>query len=459
MVDNIFLINKISQLNCMSSEIKLKIIKELIKNPSTGQQLAKIFGISKQHVHYNLKKLLKSNLIEIVNIGTGNKEIYYRAKAKNYIIDFSLGININEIERMKNRNLINKIIEKDYNINLSKISTNLLDNALKMKIKEKLLIVTGDYNMPLVRKILVEASKKQISTTLLYRDKDLLEAKHNQFSLAAYNWDNAQFYQLLKQHNVYLYLNGESRFIPLDDPEKIKLQREAFVRNREIIRKKNIRIAMMQGLINDNITEENILSEINFWKSLDIDYEKLAVETEKIVNKFMNIENYHVQNEDGTNFNFIKEKILCECGSFTDSSTCAPIINVPGGEVLFIPKVTNFQGKIRAKSGYIFGKEVKNPSLNIKNGEISDYSADENEYLIRQAIAEGGPDGKKISLITLGTNFNMNASNTDPSYKNKSKGYVSIYWGNNQAIGGSNRGFIDWQIQIEKVKINNLSFV
>jgi DNA-binding transcriptional ArsR family regulator len=89
MIENVFVINKLSQMKAINSELKLQIINELILNPATGQQLSKIFGLSKQKMHYNLKTLLKSNLIEIINIGN-NKEVYYRAKAKNYILDFSL---------------------------------------------------------------------------------------------------------------------------------------------------------------------------------------------------------------------------------------------------------------------------------------------------------------------------------------------------------------------------------
>jgi len=43
---------------------------------------------------------------------------------------------------------------------------------------------------------------------------------------------------------------------------------------------------MMEGLINHNLSEENLLSEINFWRSLDIDYNKLASETDELVKKY-----------------------------------------------------------------------------------------------------------------------------------------------------------------------------
>ena len=453
MIENVFVINKLSQMKAINSELKLQVINELMLNPVTGQQLSKIFGLSKQKIHYNLKNLLETGLIRIVHIRENNKEIYYRAKARNYILDFSLGAQMNGDLKMNNRGLINRIIETDNNINLTGIAANLLENALKMKAKEKLLIVSGEYNMPLVNKILVEASKRQIEVTLLYRDREMLEAKHNDFSLATYNWDFEKFNRLLIEHNVYMYLNGESRFIPLDNPEKKKIQQKAFAKSREIVKRHNIRIAMMEGLIKVNLSEKNILSEINFWKSLDIDYHKLAFETEEISKKYLGSSGIKIRNDRGSDFVFEIEKIRCDYGSFTDLPNQCPLIFIPGGEILFIPKMKSINGVIKAKSGYIYGKTIINPSLKIVDNEVIKFQADENEELITKAIAEAGPDGRKISLVCLGTNYNMNKTNIDPSYISKSTGVVTIKWGENISIGGTIKGFVEWQIQLENPEI------
>lgn len=450
MIENVFVVNKLSQMKAINSELKIKIINELILNPSTGQQLSKVFGLSKQKMHYNLKTLMNANLIEIINIGN-NKDVYYRAKAKNYVLDFSLNNNNGE-KSENNRTLINQILES-HNIDLAKIAANLLENSLKMKAKEKLLIVSGEYNMPLVKKILVESSKRQIETTLMLRDKEMLEAKHKLFSLATYSWDFEKFNRALKNTDVYLYLNGESRFIPLDDPEKKKIQQKAFAKSREIIRKNNVRIAMMEGLMHDELTEENILSELNFWKSLDIDYKKLTIETEGASKKYLDSKIIRIKNDEGSDFVFEVQKVLCDYGSFTDLPRQCPIIFIPGGEVILIPNEKSFNGMITAKTGYIYGKTIKNPSMQIINSEIVKYQSETNEELITKAISEGGPDARKISMLSLGTNYNMDETNIDPLYRSKSKGVISIKWGENISIGGTVTGGVEWQIQLENPKI------
>ncbi|MDP8201899.1 MAG: aminopeptidase [Candidatus Tenebribacter burtonii] len=448
MIENIFIVNRLSQMKAVSSELKIKIINELILNPATGQQLSKIFGLSKQKMHYTLKTLLAANLIRIINIGN-HKEVYYRAKAKNYFIDFSLGNNTSKNEN--NRSRINQILQSN-DLNLTSIAANLLEHSLKMTAKEKLLIVSGDYNMPLVKKILVEASKRQIETTLLLRDKEMLKAKHDLFSLATYSWDFESFNRLLKNCNVYLFLNGESRFNPLNDPEKKKIQQKAFGKSREIIKKNSIRIAMMEGLMKDELTEENILSEINFWKSLDINYNELTIETERASKHYLDLKKIKIQTEKGSDFVFDIHKVLCDYGSFTDLPRQCPLISIPGGEVLLIPTEKSFNGIITAKTGYLYGKSIQNPTLEIVNNEIVSYQAETNENLITKAISEGGPDARKISTINIGTNYNMNQVNIDPLYLSRAKGVISIKWGENVSIGGSVKGGVEWQIQLENTK-------
>ena len=453
MNNNVFLINKLSQIKALGSQLSLQIINELILNPATCQQLSEILGLSKQKIHYTLKKLSDIGLIEIVKIPTSDKEIYYKSIAKNYIIDFSLGTTINKINQMNNRELINTILETDYNINLSQIAANFLDNSLKMKPKEKLLIDTGEYNMPLVKKILVEAAKRQIETTLLYHDNEMIKAKNDLFSLAAYNADFKKFEKLLKVHNVYLNLNGESRLVPLNDPKKRKLQQKSFLKCQEIIRKNKIKTVIMQGLINDSILEKNIISEVNFWKSLDIDYQKLADETREMAKKFSVSDNIFFKTDLGSDFNLKVEKIICEYGSFTNLPLQSPIVNIPGGEILIIPKKDSMNGIIKAKDTFLYGKKISNLTLNIKNNEITDFTASENKELINRIIYDGGKDGKKIALICIGTNYNMNGVEIDISFRNKSKGNVSIYWGDNISLGGNVHSNIEWQIQLNKPTI------
>jgi len=90
----------------------------------------------------------------------------------------------------------------------------------------------------------------------------------------------------------------------------------------------------------------------------------------------------------------------------------------------------------------------------IKNNEIFSFSAEDKERLLAKAIAAGGLDGRKVALICLGTNDNIKLGNIDNALKHKSDGFLSLFWGNNTALGGSVNGNQEWFIQIENPRLN-----
>ena len=193
-------------------------------------------------MHYNLNKLFEENLIEIVPSNQVRaKEVYYRATAKNYILDFAIGQNIND-HSLSKRDIIDNILTQEYHINLNSIAAKLLEDSLKMKPQESLLIVSGSYNQPLVEKILVEAGRRSINTTWIYQSTEILKAKYEEYSLSAFDADYKQFNRLLAKHNVYLNLNGEARYIELNDPQKQRLRSKHFAQSRKIIQQNKIKI-------------------------------------------------------------------------------------------------------------------------------------------------------------------------------------------------------------------------
>ncbi|MDY6915894.1 MAG: aminopeptidase, partial [Candidatus Cloacimonadota bacterium] len=202
----------------------------------------------------------------------------------------------------------------------------------------------------------------------------------------------------------------------------------------------------------DTLSENNIRSEINFWKAIDVDYKKLYESTFELAQTLLKYKNIEVSTKESY-FHFSIEKILCEYGSFVDNTFQSPVINIPGGEILIIPKQNSFSGTIGAEVGYIYGKKVINPLITIENNKIVSYTATENSQLIRKAIEEGGEDSGEIALICLGTNYNMHLENIDRSYRNKSKGLMTIYWGENESLGGEVKGNIEWHVELENPQI------
>jgi leucyl aminopeptidase (aminopeptidase T)/predicted transcriptional regulator len=437
----------------LANDLKFSMIRALIASAATCQQLATAFGVSKQKVHYNLTKLLDEGFIQIVDDMVDNgKEVYYRATAKNYILDFALGEHLSD-GTINGRSVIQSILESEYKLPLSLIASRILQESLKLKPRQKLLIVTGKFNFPLVEKILAEAGRLSIRCSLLYQDEEMIRNKYENYSLPAFNADYDNFNRLLRSSDAYLNLNGETRYIPLSNPEKQKLRQSHFSKSTQIIQQKKIRVAMMPGLLNDTLSDKAIESELQFWKALDIDYESLSRNTIQMCEKLSGCQYLDVKGNDSS-LRFLLKGVYAETGSFTNSKYQCPVINYPGGEVLMVPQPMSMNGEIRGDVAYAFGEKIDKPLLQIKNNEIKTYSAASNEELLGKAIISGGIDGRKVALICLGTNPNISLANIDNSYKQKSRGLLSFYWGDNRPLGGDVAGINEWFVQIEQPQLS-----
>jgi len=324
-----------------------------------------------------------------------------------------------------------------------------------MKPQESLLIVSGRYNQPLVEKILIEAGRRSIFTTWIYQPTEILKAKYEEYSLAAFDADYKQFNRLLAKHNVYLNLNGEARYIELNNPQKQRLRSKHFAQSRKIISQNKIKIAIMPGLLPHTLEEKALESEIQFWKALDIDYKKLYQRTHNLCADMSRHKTIRVSNST-TGFTFNIQKILAECGSFGYSEFQSPTINLPGGEILLIPEPDSLNGEITGDLAYISGKIVERPWIRFVNNKIAEFKAESNEELLKQAIMAGGKDGAKVALVCLGTNENVHLTNIDSSYKHKCQGLLTVYWGENISLGGNVAGENEWYIQIENPQLSYL---
>lgn len=454
MIKDVKIVSKHSQVMELANDLKFEILKDLIRSEATCQQLAAAFGESKQKIHYHLNKLLEADLIQLVESApSSGKEVYYRAAAKNYVLDFALGEHMSE-GTTNSRDVIQNILENEYGLPLAMIASRLLKDSLKLKPRQKLLIVTGKYNLPLVEKILVEAGRMNVRTTLIYQDAEMLTSKFEEYSLSAFNADYQHFNQLLRRSDVYLNLNGEARNIQLKDKDKIKLRLGHFAKSEQIIQQKKIRVAMMPGLLKDTLSNKSIESELQFWKALDIDYAQLSKDTLEVSSQYMNKEYLELTSQD-TKLRFGVQNIFAETGSFTDHPSQSPVINYPGGEILMLPIPFSMDGEIKGDVAYAFGEQILEPHLVIKDNEIKSFSAQSNEKLLGKAIVGGGLDGRKIALICLGTNPNVSLANIDLSFKQKSRGLLSVYWGNNRSLGGNVNGHLEWFLQIEKPKLTS----
>jgi leucyl aminopeptidase (aminopeptidase T) len=450
------ILNRHSQVQALGSNIKYRILDELTKQEATCQQLANTLNMTKQNIHYNLKQLQKKELIEVAEeYSDSDKEVFYRSSAKNFVLDFSLGKHIPP-KMIFSREMVDSVLKSEYNIELVSIADKLINESLKIKGGERLFIISGQYNMPLAEKIVNKASSYSIKTTMHYQGLDMCDVINNQLSLSSVKCYYDNLYNAMAESDVVLILNGESSVVKYStNAMKRDIQYQHRLKIYDLVKSRKelgFRLALMLGFSLENLSEENFQAELRFWKSIDIDYDKLFKDTLDVVNRLTLEKKYQISTAN-TKISFVVERLFSDYGSYNDSAYNSPIINLPGGEVLIVPQEGSLNGVVNSPIGYVMGTWVENIRICLQNGEIVEYLSESNQDCIAKAIDYGGADGRKVALICVGTNTFLDLETVNQTYRHKTRGVISLYWGNNTLFNGNVKGCVDWFVELYNTKL------
>ena len=86
-ITGVYKIRTHEQLKAIADPLRTKILMNLVKDEYTGQQLAKMLGITRNNIYFHLKELEKHEVIQVVRKEEKNGIVqkYYRAVASRFI--------------------------------------------------------------------------------------------------------------------------------------------------------------------------------------------------------------------------------------------------------------------------------------------------------------------------------------------------------------------------------------
>lgn len=81
------IISDLDQLKALSDPLRTQLLTILVEKPYTGQQLSKIFEISRSKIHYHLNELEKHGFIDVAYTEEKNgfEQKFYRAVARGFL--------------------------------------------------------------------------------------------------------------------------------------------------------------------------------------------------------------------------------------------------------------------------------------------------------------------------------------------------------------------------------------
>jgi aminopeptidase len=177
------------------------------------------------------------------------------------------------------------------------------------------------------------------------------------------------------------------------------------------------------------------------WKAIEADYSAMRAKGEAMKGILEKAKRLHITSPEGTDFtvDLGKRPIVVSAGLVppgTKGDEAARFSALPGGTVRFAPLETTANGKIRAAEDQC-DQPVKDESLDVRNGMPENVRSSTDEECLKRSFKDAG----RFGSIVIGLNPAIHYERV-PSYGPQletSAGVVSISFGPNQGLGGSNK--------------------
>lgn len=177
-----------------------------------------------------------------------------------------------------------------------------------------------------------------------------------------------------------------------------------------------------------------------FWKSLSTDYMKMAATANELKKKLQAGSEIHLTSDAGTDLSFklADHATRINCGRCLENpDPFGPSMAfLPAGEVYTCIDPESANGKLHIPSMSFRGQKVKNLSVQIQDGQITDIKADKNADLIKEMLEKSNKQSGMLSVIDLGINPDSHPLNGSDYYSWEMAGLVTLTTGGNTWAGG-----------------------
>ena len=346
--------------------------------------------------------------------------------------------------------------------NYASISTKVVNQSLQVKPGETVLINGTPAEIPLMEALVVEVSKAGGKPIV---QLDLPEAnKKALMETPAQYLKLPNTFALFQARAVDCIINTGSVQNPqlyADVPEdKLSAARSADFVLRDAMnlpRFRMVAIGQTGGIPTESFAKfKNAPYDemINmFWKSVDVDYDKLRLEGETISTQFKNSPEVKITTPAGTNLTLRLSKVAPRVNSglsYSNNPTFSGMTAawLPAGEVYAPVEPGSANGTLVVPETDIRGQVIKNLRLRFTNGRISDIQADNNANFVKTMLSGAKGDADMLSLFDIGINRNSQPLQNSSYYSWEMGGMVTVSTGDNSWAGGSTRSDVGLSFHI-----------
>ncbi|MEA3476165.1 MAG: winged helix-turn-helix domain-containing protein [Candidatus Cloacimonadota bacterium] len=415
-MQDIFYISTLKAIKTLSSDRRLQILNYLVNAEYTAQKLGKILKIKPNVIWYDIKQLEDAGLIELIHSEhvRGTVKKFYRAVAKNFFVDVSLGkANINKFNKIQN--IINQEIddwnrEKIIKISFNDVANKIINKNLNIKENEIIAISYQPMHQKLVEDLVVEIARKGAYAIPIFLTKRMEYnlIKNVPLKFACRDVISDFLLDKIDAHIIFsgefLEEDNEFRFTQ-DLMEKINQIEES---KRENIRKTyqtKVRFLTIDTLQNYQITELNPeLCKKMYWKSLNIEPDSLHNECEFVQRKLQSAKNIEITDGIKSKLNISlsnPKRIEIKEGIANSQSSDSAL---PGGMVVGLLENGSIEGEFHTDFAYLFDKKFENVFIKIENDKLIKIITKDNNNELQKMFNNADGDKDVVGSFCIGLN-------------------------------------------------------
>lgn len=439
---DIHFISDITAIKTLASERRLKILQHLIEKEYAALDLARIFNIKPNVIWYDVNQLYDAGLIELIHIENirGTCKKYYRAVARNFFIDASLGEATNNNSKLV-RKLVNSEVldwrrQKIIGINFKDIAQKIINTYLAIKENERIVISYQPMHQGLVEDLMNEISKKGAYPIPILWTKRIEYNFIKNVPLKYAGKDVISDF-LIDKIDAHIIFSGE--FLKESEEFKItpELQKKAeFIEQikRDNIRKTyqtDVRYLTIDILRIDQLLELQLDYESScemYWKALNTNTEKLSKNCKEVEKKLLNAK--YLEMKDGDyqlRINLPEKKII----SIQDgkASSAGQDSELPAGMIVSLLKGADVNGRCKADFAYLFERKFENVELIIQHNRVVEIQSEKDNEILHDIFNRAKGDKDLIGSFCIGLNPELHQDIGNPYINTKIYGALSLQVG------------------------------
>jgi len=470
-LQDFILVDGIDQIATLADEGRLAILKSLAERPKTGAEIARELERPANQVHYHLGKLLEQGLI--LEVGRGRKrwkeERYYRPAAQHFVVDPRVGCHHQETSASLTRSIESAFLdwrrEELLKIDLAEVARRVVQDSLRARPGEKILVIHGTHGMDLAELILVELQALRCrSHSRLWSYSTIFGTlnRHTPESLAELEFIAPEVDDGL-DGVIFIASNVPEGGPP--SPEqmaKLPLLLESISRWHHSLLARRVRyvefaLPARRGFAYGTITAEEAVSV--FWQCIQVNREELTKRADLLREVMGDNPRLRFTCPKGTDLtlevDLARAFVLDGQVSPEDVAAGRLFEGLPAGTLNFFPIPGSANGIYHGDYTFHGGMHVNDITLQLNGGRITEVSAPARAEIIRQRMEHSAGDSNLLSGVRFGLNPAGRGPTGMPVLDACLAGTVTLHFGNNELQGGDVRSTFDLTLPAGRMTVES----